>query len=320
MITKRIKLTHGCVPGIVLIGLAAALWGTGGAAAKQLLMVSSLDPIEVGFYRLSISALALLAASLLLGRYSTLHIRPQHIRPIATLALATALYQVFFYNAVAIAGVTVATLITICLAPLIVALLAKRVLKEYLDKRTKLVMYTTLSGTILLIGWPVKGSLNGDNFLLGVVLALFAAASYSGMVLASRHLAQHYDAFQLIIISFSSGAILLLPIVAFEGFARPATVETIYLIIFLGLVPTALAYVLFFIGIKTTSATASSIVSLLEPLVATILGLVIFHEKIGLAGSVGGLLMIAGLLFLRDRSADTSKEGQKYMVQKWRGK
>lgn len=53
------------MPSVALVGLAAALWGTGGAAAKQLLLVFPADPIEVGFYRLAISAPAFLVAGLL---------------------------------------------------------------------------------------------------------------------------------------------------------------------------------------------------------------------------------------------------------------
>ena len=51
---------------------------------------------------------------------------------------------------------------------------------------------------------------------------------------------------------------------------------------------------------RRTPATASSIVSLLEPMVATFLGLLLFQERIGIAGAIGAVLMICGLLILRE--------------------
>lgn len=303
MAVERLEEARRAVPGLALVGLAASLWGTGGPAAKQLFLISALDPIEVGFYRLAISAPALLAAALVLSRRSIRGTARGHLPVILALSLATALYQLFYYIGVAKAGITVATLITICMAPPIVGVCSGWLLKEGVSRRTKLAMAVTLAGTGLLIGWPADGALGGDGLLLGAGMALCAAASYSGMVLTSRRLAQHYDAFQLIVIGFGGGALLLLPVVAAQGFARPDSPQIVGLILFLGLVPTAVAYVFFFTGMRRAPATASSIVSLMEPLVASILGILVFHEAIGATGTIGAVLMVAGMLTLRERPA-----------------
>jgi DME family drug/metabolite transporter len=285
---------------LALVGLAAALWGTGGPVAKQLFLISALDPIEVGFYRIGISAPVLFAAALLTGRRGILAAaRGSHLGLIAALSLATALYQVFYYVAVANAGVTIATLITICAAPPVVGVLSGVLLGERVARRTKLAMAITIAGTALLIGWPADDARGAEGLLFGAAMAFGAAGSYAGMVLSSRRLAQHYDAFQLIVIGFGGGAMLLLPVVAVQGFAPAGEVEIVGLILFLGLIPTALAYVFFFTGMQHAPAAASSVVSLMEPLVASVLGMLIFQERIGLVGSIGAGLMIAGLLTLR---------------------
>jgi DME family drug/metabolite transporter len=65
--------------------------------------------------------------------------------------------------------------------------------------------------------------------------------------------------------------------------------------------PTAVAYVLFTTGLTRVPATAAGIVSLLEPLTATTLGLLVFGERLGAVGITGALLLLAALVLLTSR-------------------
>ncbi len=296
--------------GLWLVGLAAMLWGTGGAVAKQLFLISALDPMEVGFYRLAIAVPALLLVGVLLRRRPRLWVGRAHVWPFVGLALATALYQLAYYNAVDRAGVTIATLITICVAPPLVAVSSGYVLTEAVGRRTVLAMGVTLGGTALLIGWPGSSGLAATGVVDGSLLALCAAVSYATMVLLSRRLAPHHDPYQLIILGFGGGVAILLPAFVIQGPTPLPSLEVTGLLLFLGTVPTAVAYVFFFIGMRSAPAAASSVISLLEPLVATLLGLIVFHEKISAVGSVGVFFMVAGLLILGGNpSARRGKRG-----------
>jgi len=73
------------------------------------------------------------------------------------------------------------------------------------------------------------------------------------------------------------------------------------LLLYLGCIPTALAYVLFQSGMRSTSATLTSILTLCEPLTAAILAWIIFGEYLGLAGILGAVLLL-GTIFLLARS------------------
>ena len=70
------------------------------------------------------------------------------------------------------------------------------------------------------------------------------------------------------------------------------------LLIWLGLVPTALGYVLFLSGMRSTPATAASIITLLEPLVSTLLAMWLFQERLGSYGMYGALLLLVALVIL----------------------
>lgn len=63
---------------------------------------------------------------------------------------------------------------------------------------------------------------------------------------------------------------------------------------YLGLLPTAVGYGLFYMGMRTTSAAAASIATLLEPLTSTIIAVTMLHEPLSPQALLGGgLLMLA---------------------------
>jgi hypothetical protein len=62
--------------------------------------------------------------------------------------------------------------------------------------------------------------------------------------------------------------------------------------------PTALAYALFFHGVKSATASEASIGALAEPLTGTVLAVVIFGERLGPWGLVGAVLLISVIAFL----------------------
>jgi DME family drug/metabolite transporter len=70
------------------------------------------------------------------------------------------------------------------------------------------------------------------------------------------------------------------------------------LLLYLGVVPTALAYVLFIAGMRHTTATVASIATFMEPLTSTILAWVVFGERFSPLGSIGIALLAGSLAFL----------------------
>ena len=68
--------------------------------------------------------------------------------------------------------------------------------------------------------------------------------------------------------------------------------------------PTALGYALFYLGVRHTTASEASVASLVKPLTATGLALIIFGEHLGALGLLGATLLIDAIVFLyRSRSS-----------------
>jgi DME family drug/metabolite transporter len=135
--------------------------------------------------------------------------------------------------------------------------------------------------------------------LAGVGWALGSALSFSSMVIISRDLAGRYHPVQPYAIGLGFGALLLL-VVAGAGRSLVLTYSPggWALLIYLALVPTALAFGLFLTGIRHTPATVASIAALLEPLTSTLLAWVLFNEQLGPPGVVGAGLLCGAILLL----------------------
>lgn len=194
--------------------------------------------------------------------------------------------------------IAIAVLLTLCLAPIIVALFSSWLLGEKLTPSLIIALGFALTGTALLVGVSAVDAIASINALIGILLALTSAFAYAIVVLCSRALAGRCHPLQSLTISFSTAAVILLPFAFLNGLAITYPIIGWALLLYLGLVPTVFAYLLFLSAIRQTTATVASITTLLEPLTSTILAWWFFHEQLGLFGLWGGLLLLVAMLLL----------------------
>ena len=226
-------------------------------------------------------------------------ITPRDLGHMLLMGAFMAFYQVCYFAAIARVGVAIAVLVTLCTAPVMVALLSALLLRERLTGAIVLALACALAGTAMLI-WvgPETGGARRDT-LAGVLLALGSAFGYTMLTLCSRTLAGRYHPLQPITIGFAAGALLLLPFALATGFVISYPAGGWALLLYLGLVPTALAYVLFLTGMRSVTATVASIATLIEPLTSTLLAWLLFGEQLGPLGVFGAALLLGaiGLLY-----------------------
>ena len=108
--------------GLVLILIAALLWGTVGVATKTIYTLAATTALSIGFLRLAIATPVLLVASWRTCGRHALRITPRDLPPMLLIGVTMALYQVCFLGAIPRIGVASTTLIALCTAPVIVAL------------------------------------------------------------------------------------------------------------------------------------------------------------------------------------------------------
>jgi DME family drug/metabolite transporter len=296
-ITTRARA--GSRRGLLLILLAALLWGTVGVATQGLYRLSTTNALSIGFFRLAIATPVLAMACWgVLGRRAW-RIAPRDLGYMLLIGAATAGYQVSYFAAIARVGVAVSVLITLCTAPVLVALLSAILLRERIGSITLLALVCAIGGAVLLV--LSTTSLGGEqrDTLAGVLLALLSAVGYALIAIFSRTVAARYHPLQPITVGFGAGALLLLPFALAGGLVAVYPVMGWLLLLHLGVLPTALAYGLFLAGLRHTSATVASVVTLIEPLTSTLLAWLLFGERLGMLGLVGGGLLFGaiGLLY-----------------------
>ncbi|ERP90539.1 MULTISPECIES: DMT family transporter [unclassified Marinobacter] len=312
------------IQGALLIALAALLWATTGIVAKFLFTGTELEAITLGFLRLVVALpffwlLMRREQKQLVAAHPGQQVAGSSLRslglkaflPLAALGLFQAFYQGSYLLAVDLTGAGIATLISLCLPPVLVAILAAPLLGEKPNLLTVIAALAAIAGTGMLVvsDMDTAGSLR----LAGILMALLAAAVYTGFTLTSRYNSAGTPVFTTAFICFATAALLLLPVVAFSGgFEGLDTLGLKHwlMIVYIGVVPTCIGYVSFFSGMKTTPATLSSIIVTLEPLFVALLAWVILGEVLGPVGIAGALILtIAVIVASRyGKSPDTSAE------------
>ncbi|MGW4642158.1 DMT family transporter [Sphaerisporangium sp. NPDC004334] len=292
-------MTHVSVRrGMLYVTVAAAIWGTGGPAAAMLYRVSGLGPVAVSFWRFVFGALLLFAAA----RLTRLGDRRPEVRGrragwagLVLVGAGLAVSQAAYFGAVAASGVAVATATTLGASPALVALGARLLLAERLGRRGAISMGLALAGLALLMGGPSDGSVTG------IGLALLSAVAYAGVTLLSRHSGRSDQSRTAgtAMWGFAVGGVLLLPVAAAEGLVPSGdAMASVALLGYLGAMPTALAYSLFFAGLTSVRATTASVVALLEPAGATVLGVVLLGERLTVTSAAGAAVLLASVAVL----------------------
>ena len=275
----------------LLVLVAAVLWGTTGTA--QALLPGTPDPLGVGAVRIAIGGVALLLAARLSNGFA----RGERwsFRPVALAALGVAAFQVLFFSGVERAGVAIGTVVAIGSAPAFAGVLGWAVARERPGGRWAVATAVAVLGAALLIA----ASTGGGGEAAGIALCLGAGASYATYAVASKLLlATGHPSAAVMAVAFAGGAVLLLPLLVTRDVNWVAEGRGALVALHLGVVTTAIAYLLFGLGLSRLPVAVAATLSLAEPLTASLLGVLILDERLSAPQWAGGLLLLIGLALL----------------------
>ena len=281
----------GIRASILLVVVAGVLFGTAGTA--QSLGPTSAAPIAVGILRIQVGALALLAVMPLLGasrrRLPALWRRPQ----ILVTAVAAALYQPCFFGAVSSVGVALGTLVAVGSEPVFAGLLGWVALRHRPTPSWLVATAIAVAGLAL----RSVGRLEGGGDLVGLVPALGAGLCSACYTVAAKHqLDRDATAIEVPAASFVLGGLLLAPLLLGQPLAWVASASGIALVGYLGIATMALANVVLARGIHGLPPGPAATLMLTDPVVATLLGVVVLGETLTPLAGLGVGLVLAGLV------------------------
>lgn len=286
--------------GLIQISLAGVLWGTGGLGVQVIREHAQMSVLTISAWRMLLAA-AVLGAAVLLLRQAPAVLTLARTSPLraAVVGGGTASYQALYFGAVVATGVTVATVVSLGLAPVLLTI-AESIRHRRRPSRTRLLVLAAALGGLVLVSATSGSGSTGPHPMLGVLLALGSGTAYAVATELGRPLAQVAGPLALTTTTTTVGAVVLLPfgLLAAAGggdvliSGDPVVLSTL---LYLGVVTMAVAYGLFYVGLRTTTGSSAVIATLLEPVTAAVVAALFLDERLGALGVVGTLLILAAV-------------------------
>lgn len=285
--------------GLFQISCTAVLWGTGGVIVQLLHAHARLSPVSIAFYRLAVGAAVLLGATA--HRGSLLR---DALRSAPGLLLGTGLglagYQALYFVAVTDVGVSVATMLTIGLAPVLLAL-GEAVHTRRLPTLAAAATVTVASGGLALVTLGGARAPAGPHPLLGLACAIGSGIGYAGTTALSRRATARIAPVPLTTLTTTVGAVALAPLAAVRGLGFAVSPAPVVELLYLGPVTTSVAFALFYLGLRTTATSTAAVLTLVEPIAAAGLATAALGDPLPADTVLGGLLTLGAVasLYLR---------------------
>jgi DME family drug/metabolite transporter len=288
--------------GLSCLVLSGLLWGTGGLTGSLLGREAGLSAVAVAAYRLAAGGLLIVVFRALAGRPWPAG-RAAWTR-ITVTGLLAAFYQSCYFTAVALTSVPLATLITIGSAPVIV-LAASRVTGRPAGRHAAVTTALAVTGLGLLVGLP--SGFGEKAVLASAGMAVLAAAGFAAITLTGSRPVPGLDDLTVTGFGFTLGGLVLMPLAELAGGIgfRPAP-ASLGLLVALGTGPTAVAYTLFFRGLRSAAPDTAALLALLEPLTGAVLADLLLGERLSATGIAGAAAIGTAVLITvhANRGAD----------------
>lgn len=283
---------------VALILTAASGWGLIGLFSRPL-SAAGLSSMQITFVR-SVVTLAGMGLWLLIRDRSLFRVELRD----GWMFLGTGLVSIVFFNVCYFTTIQRTTLaaasILLYTAPFFVMLMSAVFFRERITARKIAALALAFGGCVLVSGLGAGGM--APAALLTGIGAGFGYATYS---IFSKFALKKYHTFTLIFYTFLVSTLCLAPFVRIPDAASvlAGSGRTALYAMGLGVVSTFMPYVCYTTGLENVEAGKASVLAFAEPMVATLTGILAFHEPLRLSSAAGiGLIFIAiVLLNLRER-------------------
>lgn len=285
--------------GLLQVSAAGVLWGTGGLVVTFLHERDHVGAMTVSAWRMALGALAMLGFALVTGRIREAR-RVLGVRTVV-LGCGTAAYQGLYFVSVLLVGVSVATVVALGLAPILAAVWEHLRKRSTPSTRQVGVLGAALAGLVLISVTAGHGT-EGRHPYLGLALAVAAGFVYAATTVVGHTLAQGADPIALTTCATAAGSIALAPFLLVAAARHQPIVGTspasVGALAYLGVATMALAYGLLYAGLRTTSGSAATVATLLEPVAAALLAAVLLGERLPWPALLGGAMILAAVVSL----------------------
>jgi drug/metabolite transporter (DMT)-like permease len=278
------------ITGILLIAISAASFGTL-AIFGRYAYTDGMDTFTVLFLRFTISA-SIMTFILLLRKEPFPHGRIL-LQLIGMGALGYVGQSFMYLTAINYASAGLVALL-LYLYPFFVMILSAIVFREHITRLKVIALILALVGTALTVD-P-----NGGQ-LIGVLMAVTAAAIYSVYIIVGTNVMKHVSSVQSSTIIFASAGFVFGILTAIKGPHLPTSNAGWFAMSGIVLIATIIPVVTFLAGLEMIGPTNAAMLSTLEPVVTVLLAAWLFQEKLNTISLLGGgLILVAVILLTRN--------------------
>ena len=277
--SARLKLTASMV-----------IFGTLGIFTRNIAVSSG----ELALYR-AILAAGLILVYLAAGRKPIPFKKIRRELPLLLLSgMAMGVNWVLLFSAYRFTTISMATL-SYYFAPVIVILACPILFHERMTAKEILCFVMSTAGLVLIIG--AGGAGNGTD-LIGVLFGLGAAAFYAAVILMNEFIRQ-VTGIHRTLIQFAGAILILLPYVGLTGGFHLEVLDGTgwVCLLVVGLVHTGVTYCMYFSALKDLSGQETAVLSYMDPLVATLISVLVLGEPMALTQALGGAMILGFTLW-----------------------
>ena len=274
---------------------AAALWGIIGVWNRNL-MAGGLSPTGIVVVR-NFGGMLLLSAVFAVRDRTVFRVERAHLKYFfGTGVVSVMLFTCCYFTCQKLCSLAVASVL-LYTAPSFVVLLSALLWREPVTKRKLLALALTLAGCAAVCGL-FSGGLTVT--VPGILLGLGAGFFYALYSIFGRYALAHYSPMTVTVWTFFFAGPASLVLLRPADLAAMAARPSLWLVA-LGLVAvsTVTPYLLYTRGLARVESGRASILASLEPVVASLAGVLVFGESLGLLTLLGILLVLAGVYILR---------------------
>lgn len=289
------------IRGMILILLAGILWGCMG------LFVRPLD--SKGLSSLDLVAVRSLLTAVFMGIFILIKSKKLFKIKLRDLwcFLGTGILSIVFFNICYFYEITITSLsvaaILLYTSPAFVMVISAVLFKEKLTIRKIIALIILFTGLIFVTGVLGGGS---DLTIAAIFIGLGAGLGYALYSIFGRYcLERGYDTYTISFYTFLFASVATIPFSHIGKIAEVSfsSVPSFGFTILFVLVTTLIPYLVYTAGLKHVENSRAAIIASIEPVVATLNGILWFGEKITLPVFIGIVLVLTGIVISNKKNS-----------------
>ena len=298
-----------CNIGPLLIILAGCFWGSMGIFVRRL-STFGFSPIQIVSLRITVAALVF-ALLLLIKDRSGFRIALRDLPLFLGLGFGSILFfTVCYFSAITIMPLSTAAIL-LYTSPIWIMLMSVLFFRERLNRIKLIALALAFAGCVLVSGISGEG-LTLTGLLLGLGSGIgYGLYSILGTIALRKYSPYTVTTYTFLFAAAGSWLVCGAADMTTKFSAADNLIGLLLFCVLTGLVTAVIPFLAYTLGLRTVEASRAGILATIEPLVATLVGIVVFSEPLTLLSGLGIVLILAAVVLLNRKQPVENKVYEK---------